>query len=355
MMNSFRHDRYFESGRKFFCGGLPVVELRGSWFQMGRQYGALLREELRKVLGFAEKNPAGISRIGRPGHRGISGLKRYDELYRGMAETSGLTLDQLRTVCSVELICRNRMSDPHREAFNGGRRTSLAVAVWDSHTPDGKVLFGRNYDRQPDFEEILDTLVLAVFHPGDGANAVAMLNWTGCLYLTTGMNENGLFLELNGTPSADGGAEPGRIQNMWLLWEFLLDCSDFDSLRASLLSCRSSAVYRICAADPVQAELFDWRPDTPCKPEPHDRGLLAAASHLNCMQEYLDGDRRIGISELTEILDKNAAEGGADVSGTLFQIIAEPAEQNWYVKLKTQTVWTEIPLMNLLKGNGELA
>ena len=44
MITTIRHDRYFENGRKFFSGGIPAVELRGSWFQMGRQYGALMRE-----------------------------------------------------------------------------------------------------------------------------------------------------------------------------------------------------------------------------------------------------------------------------------------------------------------------
>ena len=54
-------------------------------------------------------------------------------------------------------------------------------------------------------------------------------------------------------------------------------------------------------------------------------------------------------------MDKTIAEGGAKVGGTLFQIIAAPQEQTWYVKLKNQSDWSEIRLTNLLKGTGELA
>ena len=380
MITTIRHDRYFENGRKFFSGNIPAVELRGSWFQMGRQYGALMREELVRVLRFAEKNPAGFSRIGQLGSRGIAGLKRYDELYRGMAETSGLTLEQLRTVNSVEIIYLDRLNGDLKNVFDGGRCSSLAV--WGENTPDRGVLFGRNYDWLADFEELLDTLVLAVFHPADGANAVAMFNWAGCLYLTTGMNENGLFLELNSGAFADAMVVNGRIHNVWLLWEFLLDSADFAALREHFATSLAAGTYLIGAADPVRAEVFEWHPVRPCTEAPHDAGLLAAANHfispdwvntplaeacgaasslnrrvnlLRCAREYLDRGQKIGLTELCAVMDKTIAEGGAKVGGTLFQIIAAPKEQTWYVKLKNQADWSEIRLTNLLKGNGELA
>ena len=380
MITEVRHDRYFENGRKFFCGDIPVAELRGSWFQMGRQYGALLRKELGEVLRFAEKNPDGFNRIGQLGHRGISGLKRFDELYRGMAETSGLTFEQLRTVNSVELIWLDRLTGNLRGVFDGGRCTSLAL--WSNFTPDQKVLFGRNYDWLPDFEALLHTLVLTVFHPADGANAVAMFNWAGCLYLTTGMNENGLFLELNSGAFADAAMAPGRIHNTWLLWEFLLNSNDFPALEESFATCRSTASCLIGAADPDRAEVFEWHTRELPVIAPNEDGLLGAANHftspgwintpladscgaassvnrranlLRCARESLAQNRTVGPEEMTRIFDRTIDEGGAKVAGTLFQIIAAPETQIWYVKLKNQSEWTEIQLMNLLKGNGELA
>ena len=181
MNTEIRHGRYFESGRKFFCGNIPVLELRGSWFQMGRQYGALQKDELAKVLRFAEKNPEGYTRVGQLGSRGISGLKRFDELYRGMAETSGLTFEQLRIVCSVELIWLDRMTGDLRRVFDGSRGSSLAV--WGADAAGGRVLFGRNYDWLPDFAEILDTLALTVFHMSQShPGGTSRSKWSSRMY-----------------------------------------------------------------------------------------------------------------------------------------------------------------------------
>jgi len=310
MNTEMRHGRYFESGRKLFFGYIPVAELRGTWFQMGRQYGALQKEELVRVLRFAEKNPESSGRTG----SGISGLKRFDEFYRGMAETCGLSFEQLRTVCSLEPV--------RRKPSDGGDPS--ACAVWGGKTPDGKVLLGRNYDSLPEFAEILDTLVLTVFHPADGANAVAMFNWTGCLYLTAGMNETGLSLNLGDGAFAD--AESGRIRTGWLLWEFLLNGNDLAALRRGFAACRPDASCLVGSADKNRAEIIDWRADEPSEAS----GAAPNADFPACAEKYKT-DR------------------------TLFQIAAVPAEQSWYVKLKGQPEWTEIPLMNLLKGNGELA
>ena len=375
MISEIRHDRYFECGRKFYCGGLPVAELHGSWFQMGRQYGTLLREELVRVLRFAEKNPAGFCRIGqRGGQHGITGRKRLDEFCCGIAETSGLTQEQLRIICSVEAIY-----NPHA-AFNGGCRSSLAV--WGNYTPDGNVLFGRNYDGLPDFEELLDTMTLAVFHPADGANSVAMVNWAGCLHLTTGMNENGLFLELNSGTFSDSGLETDRIRNRWPLWEFLLNSNDFPALQECFASFRSAGSCLIGAADSRKAELFEWNTRESCISIPHEDGLLAAIDHftapgrihtpmtdscdsasvvnsrdnlLKCAREYREQNRKIGLPEMLSILDRTVSEGGAKADGTLFQLLASPAEQTWHIKLKGRREWVQVPLMNLLKGKGDLA
>ena len=43
-------DEIFEEGRKAQRGSIKVVDLSGSWFEMGRQYGALMKKELDEVL-----------------------------------------------------------------------------------------------------------------------------------------------------------------------------------------------------------------------------------------------------------------------------------------------------------------
>ena len=43
-------EEIFEGGRKAQRGSIKVVDLSGSWFEMGRQYGALMKKELEEVL-----------------------------------------------------------------------------------------------------------------------------------------------------------------------------------------------------------------------------------------------------------------------------------------------------------------
>ena len=379
MKTEIQHGIYFENGRKFYCGGIPVVEVQGSWFQMGRQYGALLRGELEKIHAFAKQAPDGMARVGQLGRGSISGLKRYDELFRGMAETSGFSLEQLRIISSVEVIYLDCITSDLRQTFNGGCCSSLAV--WGDYTRTGEVLFGRNFDWLPEFESILDTLALCVFHPSDGANSVAFLNWAGCPYMTTGMNERGLFLELNSGAFADADIVAERIHNVWLLWEFLLNSDDAAALRRAFATCRASAAYIIGTADADKAEGFEWHTGGEYLSAQQEDGLMAAANHftapewqnspgaalcgesssfrrrenlLTLAKKYHDANEKIGPEEMMAVFEKTTADGGAKVCGTLFQVIAVPAEQKWYVKTKNMDDWAEIPLMNILKGNGEL-
>ena len=176
--------------------------------------------------------------------------------------------------------------------------------------------------------------------------------------------------------------EPDRIHTAWLLWEFLLDSSDFSALKNSFASCWTAAAYLIGAADARQAEVYEWHPKKPAWLAPHEDGLLAAANHftapdwvntplaescgeassvnrrcnlLRLAGGLLENGGKIGLPEMISIMSKTVAEGGAKVNGTLFQIIAAPAEQCWHIRLKNSADWTEIQLANLLKGNGDLA
>lgn len=44
----------FEMGTKASMNGISVVDLHGTWHEMGRQYGALLKDELTEVYLFVE-------------------------------------------------------------------------------------------------------------------------------------------------------------------------------------------------------------------------------------------------------------------------------------------------------------
>lgn len=381
MDTTLRHDRYFESARKFYQGSVPVVVLHGSWFQMGRQYGALMREELGKVYRFACQNKEGFQYVNRLGgdvqnDSSVTGLRRFDEFFRGMSETSSLTLEQLRIVNSVEVIYLEQVSSGMKRIFDASRCSSLAVS--GNTAEKGRTLVGRNYDWLPEFEAIADTLVLSIFHPADGSNAVASFNWSGCIYMTTGMNSKGLYLGLNSGMFADSHVYPDRIHNVWMLYEALLNSDSFHGIKRFFNTTRAAASYLIMGASPAESECFHWHTQGLWESAPRNGDLLAASNHfatpswvndplaespdlassvkrrenlLSLAQQY----DQISCLEMMEILSVPFVQGGAKAAGTLFQIIASPADQTWYIRSCLMDDWAQIPMFNLLRGNGDLA
>lgn len=379
MDTTLRHDRYFESGRKFYQGTVPVVVLHGTWFQMGRQYGALMRRELEKVYAFAcsgRENFANLNRLGSGTESSsITGLRRYDELFRGMSETSCLSIEQLRIVNAVEVLFLEQVSSGLKTIFDASKCSTLAVN--GAASANGKTLVGRNYDWLPEFAEIADTLVLSIFHPADGSNSVASFNWSGCMYLTTGMNSRGLYLGLNSGIFADSNVVPERIHNVWMLWEILLSSDSFSAVRQFFNTVRGAASYLILGASAKETECFQWHTNGSWIPGPRSGDLLCAANHFATEgwkndplaedPELASSEQRrnnlialgqnyssIGVQEMTQILSVPFAQGGAKVAGTLFQIIASPADQVWYIKTCCMEDWAQIPMFNLLRGNVDL-
>ena len=139
-------DRSFEMGTKTSMNGISVVDLHGTWHEMGRQYGALLKDELEEVylyvetiiqysVGNAEKADSIIA------VQTAQTPYRICEFIRGAAETSGLTVEQLQAVNAVERI--------------GGLPKCSAVICWDDYA-SGPLVVGRNYDYSEAFALLKD-------------------------------------------------------------------------------------------------------------------------------------------------------------------------------------------------------
>ena len=192
----------FENGFRTDRGPVRVADLRGTWREMGRQYGFLLQSELRDIVSFVD----GILSAG-SGNRQAA-LKIRDSLsarmsfplrafFAGAAETSGLSVEQLYSANAVEYIA--------------GLPACSAIAVWGDYAAD-RLVFGRNYDYGESFLRLNRDVVITVFHPADGSLSAAIAGYAGEIYAVNGFNEAGLFLELNnGTPSTRVAADPDRI------------------------------------------------------------------------------------------------------------------------------------------------
>ena len=47
--------KQYEGGKLYLANGIRIVDVRGDWFTMGRQYGCLAKENLQHVLDFLKE------------------------------------------------------------------------------------------------------------------------------------------------------------------------------------------------------------------------------------------------------------------------------------------------------------
>ena len=47
--------KQYEDGKLYLANGIRIVDIRGDWFTMGRQYGCLAKENLQHVFDFLKE------------------------------------------------------------------------------------------------------------------------------------------------------------------------------------------------------------------------------------------------------------------------------------------------------------
>ncbi len=196
---------------------LWIINLEGSYTDMGRQYGALLKNELADLF-------IRIDRLVTPAERGLVNLvkqqseTRESQLLAGMAQEIGLTSDQLELVNATLLFMYT----------TGG---CSAFAATGNQTIGGHTIAGRNFDSpRGDYSTIFSNKsILVIYNPkeqftANGShrdNSVAIMTQIGWIYGLTNLNSKGLYLEYNNATNsipislkkADGTTDIDEMQN----------------------------------------------------------------------------------------------------------------------------------------------
>jgi len=179
----------FHAGVCYRYPGLPpMLEVKGTHFEMGLQYGALLRPEILKSLGSYKKIFKWWAvKIGIPEKILTAGLKfrgrqicsrlpeRFRQEYRGIAQGAGISYDAVMAVSMF---------------YDFGM--TMACTGLLMRGENGTVIHGRNQD-STDFggEEIGKMTVIVKYH-AFGYNTVTQLDWPLWMGIETGYNDKGL-------------------------------------------------------------------------------------------------------------------------------------------------------------------
>jgi hypothetical protein len=362
--------RNFEGGRSVRFGNFSVLDLRGTWREMGRQYGGLAGESLRAMYGKAIDETL-IGRLGKSRDELEAAAKifcanfphKLKEVMAGIAETSSLELCRVMTLNAVEEVVAGELWQQNH---------CSGIAVWGEYS-SGALIYGRNYDYFDWFGELGEHIVTAAYHPADGSLAVATVGYAGEIYMTTGINERGIFLELNnGDPSGGALKYHNRVPAVAELFMFLLDSPDLDQLESFFHSTRSNFAYVIGAADDQTSRCFEWpvfdvkrrmsvrRPGLMVAtnhftepswglPKPDDKkffGTRARRQNLLTLAEHFKGS--IDVPRMKKILDTRLEDLGATTDSTVYQVIAEPRSMTLSLKVPRFADWTDIPIGEFL-------
>ncbi|ABN07490.1 peptidase C45, acyl-coenzyme A:6-aminopenicillanic acid acyl-transferase [Methanocorpusculum labreanum Z] len=246
-----------------------MILLEGSYREMGRQYGGLMKTELLSEYAMLTKTleDRGYS-LDYLRWYASAGTQfqpeRMKEITRGMAETTGLSEADLSILYYGPALY---ISMPAGCSY---------LAVWDTYTTDGSVVLSRNWDLPDLLDPFNPYYVLAVCRPTDGSNGVATFGPAGSRPETL-MNSAGLFIADDNSGLAPVGQDdrPDLISEFFRL---MLDYSDLDGLKTGVLTTRPDVAWIVDVGGPDGAYVFEVGLNE-TKVRIGD-GVVAAANHF---------------------------------------------------------------------------
>jgi hypothetical protein len=196
--------------------------------------------------------------------------QKYKEIVKGLADTSGLGLEKAKVLNAQEIYISTALVD----MFNK-QSGCTGMAAWGDYS-SGPLVFGRNYDLGP-FNHQYATLV--VYNPTDGSLPVASFTFAGCIYVTSGMNSSGVFLELNnGSASDPSDFTASRPWAPIELFAFLEQSTSLKQLTSYFEATRPDMSYIVQGADKDSAVSFEWATSGVKVRQPDENGLLVATN-----------------------------------------------------------------------------
>lgn len=354
----------WQGGSLYQPVSINVLELQGTYMEMGRQYGHLMSHVLQDLY-----QEAVVEHF--MGEKGLSrekmlqtaqGLyefypRRFKDLIQGMSQTSGLDLEEQMMLNALELY--------------GTMSGCSAIFAWDDFTAGSPLIAGRNYDWFESYTDFARSLTLTVLNP-DSGTSTAIVTFAGVMYATTGMNSKGLFIELNnGLPSGGNLTHLNRVHAVVNLLAFLVDYETMDQVDAAMHSTRSNFAFIINIADQDRAFAYEWPPFGLKRRSGEEHGLLVSTNHFahpswglmlqedtgfksekrrdNLLNLGRENRGEININKMKDILDTTMQQDGAtwppdgDIR-TVYQVIAQPETLKLWIKVPGHQDWTGVDL-----------
>ncbi|HOT44360.1 MAG TPA: C45 family autoproteolytic acyltransferase/hydrolase [Spirochaetota bacterium] len=170
--------------------GVPFLTLYGGYYDMGYQYGALMKDEVRSAYGEMKKSIDAFFTLVPPVLRPLARLmynckaskkertipEHYRQELRGFADAAGIDYDTvIRTIFSSDIV---------------GSLSCTSVVV----NSRGTMIHGRNLDFPP---TTLGRYPLIIEYRPSGKKAYTLVGIVGYLPALSGLNDSGISVTLN--------------------------------------------------------------------------------------------------------------------------------------------------------------
>ncbi len=354
---------YLSANQKFY-----ITELHGSFRQMGKQYGSLMKEQIKKFYDDAvssylmQEKKIKYDDIKTAANSYYLTLPQmYKDYVDGIGESGGLNKEQTNIVAALPIFL----------AMSG----CSSLSAWDEYTGGGPLVVGRNWDLPAHMTRFLKYLTVVVFNPDGSGNSIANIDFAGSFFYQTAMNNKGIFLELQNGQGSDTTQCVDRTNANHSLFSFLLNSSSMKEVDALFRSTLPGGGIIMNASAPSETYIYEWGTSRLARRE--GKGLISASNDFidpswaqykipvfnkdnegigktftrrtNLLARGEENKGKITPDVMKKIFDTTIPNNGATFPDegllrTIYQVVAVPAQLKIWVKARGYSDWEEIDL-----------
>jgi len=371
------------NGKMFNTGDdvIQVLQLQGSWREMGRQYGAFTQKGMQQVWDAVvqpqidKKLPTQSEAEALFGRRTFDASShRMKEMIRGIADAVGWSTDK------VSVLNQSFVMTIYQAKLHTMAGCSSILASGDA-TPHGGMITARNLDWGEAFLPF--PLYLTVWNPTDGSNAIANLGWPGYLLASSMVNEKGVYMDTHDGTSMGGNVvftERASILNAFI--DLMVECDHAEAVSNRLNTLRNDASWIFTVADSTPKGFSFECPTSDSRRRNADGDTMAIVNSYmnpdwgihkretvsnslrrfdNLNARLAESHGRIDANKAMEIFDNHLfnddgtfkENGGCtkpkkfDADITVHQIVTDLSELKVWLKIPQKTEWREVDLKTL--------
>lgn len=235
------------NGVLYTSGTFLIPVLKGTYKEMGTQYGELMKDEMQKVYDIVVQPQIDKGIITNEvskkwTDRALSTFStRNKDFYFGLQQGTGWSIEKIGM---LDQTIEFGVFQSKAHSFAG----CTSILAWGTVSKDGDVYIGRNMDWSAAFSEFAQ--VLTVLNPTDGGYRYANLGWPGMYCLFTGINEHGVYIDLHdGTSMGSSVVFADRTPIPNALCDIISETASLEAVRDRLNSTRTSMSLILSLAD----------------------------------------------------------------------------------------------------------